>query len=93
MTSAQTLGEPPLVSVVIPAKNEAGAIGAAIESVKQQLYPLERVELLVVDGGSTDATAAVSREHASGSVFASFEVISNPVGTTPSNLNAGLERA
>lgn len=93
MTSAQTVGEPPLVSVVIPAKNEAGAIGAAIESVKRQLYPLERVELIVVDGGSTDATAAVSREHASGSVFASFEVISNPVGTTPSNLNAGLERA
>lgn len=45
------------LSVVIPAKNEAAAIGAVI-SRAIELYP--KAEIIVVDDGSTDDTASVA---------------------------------
>lgn len=47
----------PLISVVIPAYNHERFIGAAIESVLQQ--SITDFELIIVDDGSTDGTAAV----------------------------------
>lgn len=50
----------PRVSIVIPAYNAERFIGAAIESALAQTY--RNCELIVVDDGSTDATAAVVRK-------------------------------
>jgi len=46
-------------SIVIPAKNEAGAIGAAVAGAREA-YP--DAEIIVVDDGSEDDTAAVAKE-------------------------------
>lgn len=51
----------PELSVIIPARNEAEYIGRALASVAAQSWPVERLEVLVVDNGSTDRTAEVVR--------------------------------
>ena len=47
--------EGPLVSVVIPALNEAEQIGETIAAARRD-YGVDEVEVIVVDGGSTDGT-------------------------------------
>lgn len=50
--------KPPLVSVIVPAYNAARYLEAAVVSVQSQTYPHWEL-IIVVDGGSTDATAQV----------------------------------
>lgn len=81
-----------LVSVIIPAKNEAVDLPSALAAVAKQDIDLSTVEIVVVDGDSTDDTALIAKEHLSTMQnLARFEVVGNPGGNTPSNLNRGLE--
>lgn len=85
--------EATLVSVVVPARDEANDIAACIDALGAQDLPLDELEVIVVDGGSADGTAEVARMAAARHAFARFEVVTNPAATTPSNLNVGLDRA
>lgn len=49
----------PLISVIIPVKNGTNYLSEALESLRRQELNLE---ILVVDDGSTDNTAALARE-------------------------------
>jgi len=62
--SAIPLENPPLVSVIIPARNEAHNIARCVSSILSTTYP--NLELIVVDDSSTDGTAAIARETAAG---------------------------
>jgi glycosyltransferase involved in cell wall biosynthesis len=53
----------PVVTIVTPSFNQGGFIRATIESVLAQEYP--RLEYIVMDGGSTDQTAAIAAEYGS----------------------------
>ncbi len=55
--AAGVLADGPKVSIVMPTRNRAAILSKAIQSVVDQDY--ENWELLVVDDGSTDDTAAV----------------------------------
>jgi chlorobactene glucosyltransferase len=48
--------EAPLVSVLVPARNEEETVGRCLRSLLAQDYP--NLEIIVVDDGSADATAA-----------------------------------
>ncbi len=50
------IGDSPTISVVIPAFNEEKYIGETINSVLQSDYPKDKLEVIVVDDGSTDDT-------------------------------------
>ena len=54
------LENPPLVSVIVPARNEAHNIARCVSSILSATYP--NLELIVVDDGSTDGTAEIARE-------------------------------
>jgi succinoglycan biosynthesis protein ExoA len=83
----------PLVTVLVPARNEARDIAACIDAIGAQDYPGELMEVLVVDGGSTDETAVRAQTAIERSGIRCARVLLNPVGTTPSNLNVGLAQA
>ena len=51
----------PLVSIIIPAYNSVHFLQEAIESCLAQTYP--SFEIIVVDDGSTDETAALMQDH------------------------------
>jgi biofilm PGA synthesis N-glycosyltransferase PgaC len=46
----------PSLSVLIPAYNEEGYVGDAIEALLNAEYPTENLEIIVIDDGSTDHT-------------------------------------
>jgi carbamoyltransferase len=52
----------PRISIVVPSYNQGHFIGKTLESVVKQHYP--NLELIVVDGGSSDKTVEVIREYA-----------------------------
>ena len=72
--SADIPRDPPLVSVVVPARDEAHNIERCVASILATTYP--RVELVVVDDNSTDNTATVARTAANGD--SRLRVITNP---------------
>src|SRR5262249_28727971 len=53
---------PPLVTAIIPARNEEETLADCLVSVCAQDYP--NLEILVVDDRSTDGTAAIARRFA-----------------------------
>lgn len=46
----------PLVSIIVPAFNAEATIIKLIDSIAGQTYPADRLELLIIDDGSTDTT-------------------------------------
>jgi hopene-associated glycosyltransferase HpnB len=59
----KSLGDWPLVAVVVPARNEAETIAQSVDSLAKQDYPGE-FHIIVVDDHSEDGTAALARNAA-----------------------------
>lgn len=81
----------PLVSVVIPMRNEGAEFARCLDAVLGQDYPAERMEVIVVDGESDDASAVVAREYAARD--ARVRVLRNPLRVVPPGLNIGIRAA
>lgn len=77
----------PVISIVIPSLNQAVYLEHALRSVVDQSYP--HVELIVIDGGSTDGSVEIIARHAVRITSWS----SQPDGGAASALNAGFRRA
>ena len=58
----ETGGKKPFFSIVIATYNSEGTLGYTLESIRGQTIDPEEIEVLVVDGGSTDRTRAMAEE-------------------------------
>jgi glycosyltransferase involved in cell wall biosynthesis len=79
------------VSVVVPARNEEKFIGAFLDSVLANDYPRDDMEILIVDGMSTDGTPEIVREYAQRYPF--IRLLGNPKRIIPAALNVGIKSA
>jgi glycosyltransferase involved in cell wall biosynthesis len=53
----------PLISAVITTQNEEKNIKNCLESIKRQTYPVEKIEIIVVDNDSSDATKEIAAKY------------------------------
>jgi len=81
----------PLVSIIIPCLNEEDYIEGCLSSILNQNYPLENLQILVVDGGSTDQTKNILQELSVNSE--NIKILHNPKKITPISLNIGLSKS
>lgn len=85
------LMERPFISLVLPVRNEERYIRDCAESLFSQDYPKERMEVLFVDGCSTDRTVeiltAMQAEHPL------LRVLPNPDRTVPYAMNIGIRES
>ncbi len=77
----------------MPIRNEEAFIARSLGAVLEQDYPAERMQVIVADGMSDDATRAVVGQLAAAHPGHTVEIVDNPGQIVPTGFNAALERA
>jgi len=85
--AAVAMAEPPRVSLIVAAYDEAEVIAAKVANALALDYPRERLEVIVASDGSADATAERARE------AGADLVLELPRGGKLATQNAAAERA
>ena len=87
-STSNTLPEAPKVSVIVPCRNEERYIDQCISSLLQTSYPINHLEILIVDGSSTDGTKAkltsLKQKHPI------IQILDNPRKVIPIAMNIGI---
>jgi len=81
----------PSVSVIMPVRNEAVLLPRSLEAVLAQDYPSHLLEVLVVDGGSSDGTREILERYQRSD--SRLRILDNPAGIVPSALNLAIREA
>ncbi len=81
----------PLVSIVLPCRNEAGHIEECLQSILAQETPKGGLEIIAADGMSTDGTRQYLERAAS--LRPQLRVINNPGRIVSTGLNAAIQAA
>lgn len=77
-----------MLSVICPIYNEEKYIGKCIESIMKQDYPKDDLEVLFVDGMSTDKTREIVQRYAASCPY--IRLIDNPQRIVPPAMNIGI---
>jgi succinoglycan biosynthesis protein ExoA len=81
----------PFISVIVPVRNEAAFIEDTLRQLLTQNYYADRFEVLVADGQSTDATAAIVRALAV--EYPNLRLLPNPRRWSSAGRNRAIEAA
>src|SRR5881397_2907445 len=81
----------PIVSVIVPCRNEKNHIEACVRSILTQELLSEEFEVVVVDGMSDDGTRTILARMAEQDVR--VRIVDNPYGITPRGINVGIQAA
>jgi cellulose synthase/poly-beta-1,6-N-acetylglucosamine synthase-like glycosyltransferase len=79
----------PKVAIVVPAYNEEKGLPATIRSLVALNYPKDKLEIIVVDDGSTDRSLEVAREF---TTYPNVHVFHKENGGKHTAMNYALER-
>lgn len=90
-TLSATMDLNPRVSIVMPICNEAAHLERALDAIAAQTYPADRIEILVVDGGSTDGTTDLVRRRMSAD--ARIRLLGGVNVNTPLAMQLGIKAA
>lgn len=77
------------VSVICPCYNEEGYIAGFVQNLRDQDFPSEKIEFLILDGKSEDKTLAEFNQAKNGDQR--FQLITNEQKTVPYAMNKGIE--
>ena len=80
-----------MISVICPIYNEEKYIGKCIESIMEQDYPKDDMEVLFVDGMSTDRTREIIVSYLPSCSY--LYVLDNPQRIVPYAMNIGIKAA
>ena len=81
------------LSIIIPTYNEDNWIIECIESLLDGDYPLDKIEIVIADGHSTDGTVDRIRKFASEHRDITIKVVNNPDKTQGYGLNLAIQSA
>jgi len=79
------------VSVIVPCYNEERSIGLLLGALNRQNYPKELIEILIIDGMSSDNTIKIVNELKSQLSELKIRIVENPKRNIPSAVNIGIE--
>lgn len=82
----------PIVSIIVPCRNEERFIAACLDSLIFQSYPTEQSQIIVIDGASTDNTTTIIKEYAH-RFPKLITVLNNEKRYKPYALNIGIRNA
>lgn len=82
-----------LVSVIVPCYNEAETIALLLDAIRAQTIPQADIEVLIVDGRSTDATRDRIHNWRRAHPELDVKILDNPARAIPHALNIGIEAA
>jgi glycosyltransferase involved in cell wall biosynthesis len=81
----------PVVSVIIPERNEENFISKCLDGVINQSYPIEEIEVLVVDGLSDDKTREIVEKYSKKNP--QIKLLINEKKITPVARNIGIKNS
>ncbi len=81
----------PRVSALVLCRDEKRFIARCLDSILRGDYPLDRLEILVVDGISQDGTRAIVEQYAGRCSI--VRLVDNPKRITPAAFNVGITHA
>lgn len=81
----------PKISIIMPVLNEEKHLATTLDSLISNNYPNELLEIIALDGGSTDLTLAILERYTRAYGF--IRTVTNPDKTVPYALNLGVSLA
>ena len=91
MTGLSESNDLPLVSVLMPVRNEGAYLSQSLGAVLAQDYPADRLEVLIADGMSIDGTRDIIRGYQT--AHPGLKLVDNPGLIVSTGLNAAIAAA
>jgi len=79
------------VSIVVPCYNEESTIAQLLDAIYHQTFPAHKIEVIIADGQSTDATRERIQRFSQLHPDLTVRIIDNPRRYIPSALNRAIE--